>query len=84
MMPGGKIMSVMPWRVMAEGVSTRCAIVVMLGRVILDQPLCIGITQDDSELAVQRRKHETCRNERPQTQHGQNEWSRPMTCTTVP
>ena len=44
MMPGGKIMSVMPWRVMAEGVSSRCAIVVMPGRVILDQPLCIGVT----------------------------------------
>jgi hypothetical protein len=44
MMPGGKIMPVMPWRVMAVGVRSRCAIAVMPGRVILGQPLCIAIT----------------------------------------
>ena len=44
MMPNGKIMSVMPWRVMAEGVRSLCAIAVMPGRLILGQPLCVGIT----------------------------------------
>lgn len=44
MMPGRRIMSVMPWRVMTEGVTSRCAIVVMPRRVILGPPLCIGIT----------------------------------------
>jgi hypothetical protein len=48
------------------------------------RPSSIGIAQDDFERAIDRCEHEACRNECPQTKHGQDEWRHPMAHTTVP
>jgi len=44
MMPGGKILYVMAWRVIAQRVKTRCVIVMTARRVIPGQARCIGVT----------------------------------------
>ena len=84
MVPGGKIIYVMAWRVMLKRVTARCVIAVMARRVILGQARGIGVAQYDFEPSIHGREHETCGNERPQAEHGQDEWSRPMATATVP
>jgi len=72
MVPCGMIMSVMRMRRVALPVMT-------CGRTSR-----IRVTQYDFKLPADRGEHETRWNERPQTEHGQDEWSRPMARTTLP
>ena len=87
MVPGGKIIYVMAWRVMLQRVGARCArcvTAVMARRVILGQARGIGVAQYDFEPSIHGREHETRGNERSQAQHGQDERRRPMATATVP
>ena len=53
---------------------------VILAAVLMRSTRGIGIAQDDGDVAVDRRHHETGGNERPQAEHREHPGRSPMRC----
>ena len=53
---------------------------VILAAVMMRSARGIGIAQDDGDVAVDRRQHETGGNERPQAEHREHPGRSPMRC----